>query len=165
MNPVKKSNLNALAEALNPAVNNNDTVGGIETAADFLNALLSEPDKKKRRQMMKEFSERHKDAAKFIEENEDIINAEAEAALIRAAVGTVVTEKEVSYKGGRRIVSTKHKRIPPNVAALNLYLKNKLPDKYSDKPQTEIEIEDVSEIEEDIYGGKQEVQEKKNHTV
>lgn len=74
-------------------------------------------------------------------------------ALVAAAVGTTVTEKEISYKGGRRTVSTKRKHIPPNVGALNLYLKNKMPDKYSDKPKTEPEFEDVSDIEEDIYGG------------
>ena len=49
------------------------------------------------------------------------------------------------------MVSSKEKHIAPNVGALNMYLKNKMPDKYSDKPQTEIEIEDLSEIEEEIY--------------
>lgn len=101
--------------------------------------------------MMKNFSERHADLAKFLKENEDLINAEAEMALVTAAVGTTITEKEISYKGGRRTVSTKRKHIPPNVGALNLYLKNKMPDKYSDKPQTAVEIEDISEIEEALY--------------
>ena len=156
MNPVEKTNINALAEALRSAENKDGTVGSTETVADFINVLLSEPDKKKRRQLMKDFSERHRDAAKFIAENEELINAEAELALIGAAVGTTVTEKEVSYKGGRRIVSTKEKHITPNVAALNLYLKNRMPDRYSDKPQTEIEIEDVSEIKEELYGKSEE---------
>ena len=149
LNPVAKESLKALSDALNPQEASTDTGG--QTAADFVKLMLAEPDKKKRKAMMKNFSERRSDLAKFLRENEDLINAEAEMALISAAVGGTVTEKEVSYKGGRRMVSSKEKHIAPNVGALNMYLKNKMPDKYSDKPQTEIEIEDLSEIEEEIY--------------
>lgn len=151
LNPVAKESLKALSDALNPQEASTDTGG--QTAADFVKLLLAEPDKKKRKAMMKNFSERRSDLAKFLKENEDLINAEAEMALISAAVGGTVTEKEVSYKGGRRTVSSKEKHIAPNVGALNLYLKNKMPDKYSDKPKTEPEYEDVSDVEEDIYGG------------
>lgn len=151
MNPVAKESLAALSEALNPQESSTDN--GNQTAADFVKILLAEPDKKKRKALMKNFSERRSDLAKFLKDNEDLINAEAEMALVTAAVGTTVTEKEISYKGGRRTVSTKQKHIAPNIGALNLYLKNKMPDKYSDKPQTEPEFEDVSDVEEDIYGG------------
>lgn len=149
LNPVAKESLKALSNALNPQEASTDTGG--QTAADFVKLLLAEPDKKKRKAMMKNFSECRSDLAKFLKENEDLINAEAEMALVTAAVGTTVVEKKVSYKGGRRVVSTEEKHIAPNVGALNMYLKNKMPDKYSDKPQTEIEIEDLSEIEEEIY--------------
>lgn len=149
LTPVAKESLKALSDALNPQGASTDTGG--QTAADFVKLLLAEPDKKKRKKMVKDFSERRSDLAKFLKDNEDLINAEAEMALISAAVGGTVTEKEVSYKGGRRTVSSKEKHIAPNVSALGLYLKNKMPDKYSDKPQTEIEIEDLSEIEEEIY--------------
>lgn len=151
LNPVAKESLKALSNALNPQEASTDTGG--QTAADFVKLLLAEPDKKKRKAMMKNFSERRSDLAKFLKENEDLINAEAEMALISAAVGGTVTEKEVSYKGGRRMVSSKEKHIAPNVGALNMYLKNKMPDKYSDKPKAEPEYEDVSDVEEDIYGG------------
>lgn len=151
LDPVAKDSLLALADAITPR--QEETSGGTETVSDFVKLLLNEPDKKKRKAMMKDFSARRSDAANFIKENEDLINAEAEMALITAAVGGTVTEKEVTYKNGKRHVSTKKKRIPPNMGALNMYLKNKMPDKYSDKPQTEPELEDVSDIEEDIYGG------------
>ena len=151
LTPVAKESLKALSNALNPQEASIDTGG--QTAADFVKLLLAEPDKKKRKKMVKNFSERRSDLAKFLKENEDLINAEAEMALVTAAVGTTVVEKKVSYKGGRHTVSSKEKRIPPNVGALNMYLKNKMPDKYSDKPKTEPEYEDVSDVEEDIYGG------------
>lgn len=133
MNSVEKSSINALAAAIKSAENKDNEIGG-QTAADFINALLSEPDKKKRTQMMRDFSARHKDVARFIAENADLINAEAEAALIGAAVGG--------------------KKAPPNVTALKFFLKNKLPGKYSDKPVGDTEIEDVSDIREALYEDK-----------
>lgn len=153
MNPVEKSSIKALAAALQSAENTDNEIGG-QTAADLINALLSEPDKKKRTQMIKDFSARHKDVAKFLAENTDLINAEAEAALISAAVGGTHTEKEVSYKGGRKSTKEKRVKVLPNVGALQFLLKNKMPGKYSDKPVGDTEIEDVSDIEEELYGDK-----------
>ncbi len=127
MNPIEKENIKALAEAIN--FKDDKKIGG-QTAADFINALLAEPDKRKRKKMMREFSERREDIIKFLSENESLINAEAEAALIGAAVGN------------------------KNVNAIKFYLKNKMPGKYSDKPLGDVEIEDVSEIEEELYGDK-----------
>lgn len=153
MNPVEKNSIKALAEAMKSAENsqNENEIGG-QTAADLINALLAEPDKKKRTAMMKDYAVRRKDVAKFIADYSDLINAEAEAALIGAAVGGTKTELEVSYKGGRK--STKEKRIQaaPNVGALQFMLKNRMPGKYSDKPVGDTEIEDVSDIEEALYG-------------
>ena len=153
MNSVEKNSINALAEAIKSAEENQDDneIGG-STAADLINALLSEPDKKVRSKMIKEFSERHEDVAKFLADHADLINAEVEAALIGAAVGGTHTEKEVSYKGGRKSVKTKRVKALPNVTALQFLLKNRLPGKYSDKPVGDTEIEDVSGIEEELYG-------------
>ena len=153
MNLVEKNSINALAEAIKSAEGNQDDneIGG-STAADLINALLSEPDKKVRSKMIKEFSERHEDVAKFLADHADLINAEAEAALIGAAVGGTHTEKEVSYRGGRKSVKTKRVKALPNVTALQFLLKNRLPGKYSDKPVGDVEIEDVSGIEEALYG-------------
>lgn len=153
MNPVEKESINALAAAIRSAENTDTEVEG-QTAADLINALLAEPDKKKRTAMMKDFAARRKDAAKFISEYGDLINAEAEAALIGAAVGGTHTEKEVSYRGGKKSVKTKRVKVLPNVAALQFLLRNKMPGKYSDKPVGDIEVEDVSDIEEELYGDK-----------
>ena len=121
-----------------------------DTLNDLLTAIISEPSRKKRQRLIKDFTARHKDAADFLAQNEELINAEAEAALIRAAVGGTHTEREISYKGGRKSVKTKRITTQPNMAALGMVLKNRMPDKYSDDPQGEIEIEDVSGVKEDI---------------
>lgn len=153
MTPVEKNSIKALAEAIKSAENTDNEIDG-QTAADLINSLFAEPDKKVRQKMMKDFAARHKDVAKFIAENSDLINAEAEVALIGAAVGGTHIEKEVSYKGGKKSVKSKRVKVLPNVAALQFLLKNKMPDKYSDKPVGDVEIEDISGIEEDIYGDK-----------
>lgn len=134
---------------------------------DLLTAVYSEPDPKKRKKLMADFSARHADAADFLAENEDLINAEAEAALICAAVGGTYTDTEVSYKGGRKHVTVKNKRVLPNAAALNMLLKNRMPDKYSDHPTGEIEIEDTSEINEVIDRENEDTKNggEENHTV
>ena len=153
MTPVEKSSIKALAEAMQSAENTEEEIGGF-TAADLINSLFAEPDKKKRTQMMKDFAARRKDVAKFISEYGDLINAEAEAALIGAAVGGTHTEKEVSYRGGKKSVKSKRVTVLPNVGALQFLLKNRLPDKYSDKPVGDTEIEDVSDIREALYEDK-----------
>ena len=65
-------------------------------------------------------------------------------------MGGTHTEREISYKGGRKSVKTKRITTQPNMAALGMLLKNRMPDKYSDDPQGEIEIEDASGVKEDI---------------
>lgn len=141
--------LRDIFEALESAKKEESDVS-TDTLNDLLTAIISEPSRKKRQRLIKDFTARHKDAADFLAQNEELINAEAEAALIRAAVGGTHTEREISYKGGRKSVKTKRITTQPNMAALGMLLKNRMPDKYSDDPQGEIEIEDVSGVKEDI---------------
>lgn len=110
MNPTQKSNIKDLAEALINVCAKENSADCYETTADFISALSSESDRKKRKKMMKDFAARHADTADFLSKNEALINAEAEAALIGAAVGG-------------------------NVNALKFLLKSRLPEKYSDKPK------------------------------
>ena len=151
MNPVEKNSLLALADAVKSKKEDTPETD-TDTIADFLNKLLAEPDKKARKQLIKDFSSRRSDVAKFLKDNEELINAEAEMALISAATGSMHTEHEISYKGGRKSVTTKTKKVLPNAALLTLLLKNRMPDKYSDKPQGTEELEDLSEVEEELYG-------------
>jgi hypothetical protein len=137
-----------LSAAINPDEEKEDISAG--TVRDLWNAIIHEPNRKKRMKLINDFTARHSDAADFLAQNENLINAEAEMALISAAVGGTHIEREVSYRGGRKSLKAKRVTAPPNVTALNMLLKNRMPDKYSDKPMGEIEIEDVSEIMEEI---------------
>lgn len=134
---MKKSRKYQAVNSLAAALKKSEKSG--ENVSDIITALENEPDRKKRRKMMKEFAARYRETADFLSENEAAINARAEAALIGAAVSG-------------------------NVNALKFFLTNRMPDKYSDKPREEVEIEDISEIEEMIANvGEGESEE--NHTV
>lgn len=148
MDAVSKA-IRDISEALKQKSENSAGISA-DTISDLVSAIIAEPNRKKRQRLIKDFTARHKDAADFLAQNEELINAEAEAALIRAAVGGTHTEREISYKGGRKSVKTKRITTQPNMAALGMLLKNRMPDKYSDHPQGEIEIEDVSGVKEDI---------------
>lgn len=108
-----------------------DTSSG--SLQDIISTALCEKDKKERKKMLRDFSARHSEVLDYVLNNEELVNSEAEAALISAAVGGVVTEKKVFYKGGRRQETISQRHIPPNMAALSLLLKNRMPEKYSDK--------------------------------
>jgi len=137
-----------------------DTAAG--SLQDIISAALSEPNDKKRRKLLRDFAARRADVAAFIADNEDLINSEAEAALIGAAVGGTFTERKISYKGGRRQESIIGRKVQPNMAALSLLLKNRMPDKYSDHPAGEIEIEDTEDINEVINNAAEDTDEENN---
>lgn len=155
---IKKQALADIASAMITAEKTEKKDIAAGSLQELITAALSEPNEKRRRKMLRDFAARRSDVADFLAENEELINSEAEAALIGAAVGGTFTEKSVSYKGGRRQETVTKKHIPPNMAALGLLLKNRMPDKYSDKPVGEIEIEDTSEINEVIDRGTSEGQ-------
>ena len=137
-----------------------DTAAG--SLQDIISAALSEPNEKRRRKLLRDFAARRADVAAFLAENEELVNSEAEAALIGAAVGRTFTEKKISYKGGRRQETSVKRHIPPNMAALGLYLKNRMPERYSDHPAGEIEIEDTEDINEVINNAAEDTGEENN---
>ncbi len=107
--------VNSLAEALKKP----EKAG--ENISDIIKALENEPDRKKRRKMMKEFAARYRETADFLSENEAAINASAEAALIGAAVSG-------------------------NVTALKFFLKNRMPDKYDSKAGNDDALAKLDEV-------------------
>ncbi|MCM1525534.1 MAG: hypothetical protein NC120_13885 [Ruminococcus sp.] len=159
----RKKALADLTAAVSPAKNEKRDIAAL-SAGDLFAAINAEPNGKKRRKMLEIYIARRKEAADFLSENESLINAEAEAALIGAAVGGTVEERRVSYRGGRKCETVVTKQLPPNMTALSMLLKNRMPDRYSDKPMAEIEIEDVSGVDEMIANAA-ENKDKENNTV
>lgn len=156
----RKKALSDIAAAMSEAGQNDKTDTAAGSLQDIISAALSEPNEKRRRKLLRDFAARRADVAAFLAE--ELVNSEAEAALIGAAVGGTFTEKRISYKGGRRQESIIGRKVQPNMAALALLLKNRMPDKYSDHPAGEIEIEDTEDINEVINNAAEDTDEENN---
>ncbi len=74
MNAVSKA-IRDISEALEQK-NENFAEISADTISDLVSAIIAEPNRKKRKQLIKDFTARHKDAADFLAQNEDLINAE-----------------------------------------------------------------------------------------
>lgn len=93
----RKKALADLAAAIKPKQEEKkDTAAGSQQ--DLISAALKEPNAKKRRKMLEDFAARRADVADFLAKNEDLINAEAEAALIGAAVGGTYIDSDTEWK-------------------------------------------------------------------
>jgi len=89
----RKKALSDIAAAMSEAGQNDKTDTAAGSLQDIISAALSEPNDKKRRKLLRDFAARRADVAAFIADNEDLINSEAEAALIGAAVGQQLKRK------------------------------------------------------------------------
>lgn len=67
----------------------------------------------------------------MLSENSELITAEVEQALIRAATGYTVTEHKTKFVNGVKTVETIEKHIAPSQAAIEFYLINKKSEDYS----------------------------------
>ena len=82
-------------------------------------SYLNTTSKSKREKMLREFSARRLELAGYIKDHPELIAAEAQRALIAAALGGDVDETETEIDSrGRKKHKRRTKRIEPNVAAI-----------------------------------------------
>lgn len=85
-------------------------------------------------------------------------DAKVEKSLFQRATGydydeverVIEYDKDGNVKPVKRRTVTKH--VPADVGAMCFWLKNRNSDEWSDKPRTTIEIEDIDDTDEAIYG-------------
>ena len=85
----------------------------------------------KRAKKIAEIKSRSEGLNSLLEENSELVTAEIEQALYRAATGYTVTERRIKYVNGVKTVETFEKNILPSQAAIEFYLINKKPADYS----------------------------------
>ena len=99
-----------------------------------------------KRQTLYDWCTKHKEIADALKKGTEVSNYEVENALYKSAVGFYVTEQEQTEvqgfdaNGEPRTTITKHQRrryIPPQLGAMCFILKNRLPEKWRDKPIVE----------------------------
>lgn len=143
-------------ELLGQAVDNIDNIKvktDIKSLGELSEAFIS--DKADRKKLADDYKKRHSELQAFLDNNPELVNAEVERALLAAALGGEYAEEEVRVDArGRRTVKRKVRKVAPNPSAALSYLQNKDKENWSPNPQADPELEDTTEIEEDIYGKK-----------
>lgn len=109
-------------------MNNSTSASAVQ---QLVEAFLSTDNPTKRAKRIAEVKSRCDGIAAMFADNSELLAAEVEQALIRAATGYTVTEKKVRIVKGVKTVELVEKHIPPSNAAMEFYLINKKPGEYS----------------------------------
>jgi len=126
----KKKSIAALGAAIaeHEKLNNSSSISAVQ---QLVEAFLSTNNPAKRAKKIAEVKSRCDGIAEMLNENSELLTAEVEQALIRAATGYTVTEKKIRFVNGIKTVETVEKHILPSNAAMEFYLINKKPGEYS----------------------------------
>ncbi len=126
----KKKSIAALGAAIAEyeKINNSSSTSAVQ---QLVEAFLSTNNPARRAKRIAEVKSRCDGIANLFADNSELLAAEVEQALIRAATGYTVTEKKIRFVNGVKTVETVERHIPPSNAAIEFYLINKKPGKYS----------------------------------
>lgn len=126
----KKKSIAALGAAIaeHEKLNNSAPTSAVQ---QLVEAFLSTNNPAKRAKKIAEIKSRSEGLNAMLEENCELVTAEIEQALYRAATGYTVTEHKIKYVNGIKTVETVEKHIAPSQAAIEFYLINKKPADYS----------------------------------
>lgn len=149
----KKKSIAALGAAIaeHEKLNKNTSTSAVQ---ELVEAFLSTNNLVKRAKRIAEVKSRREGIAGLFAENSELLTAEVEQALIRAATGYTVTEHKTKFVNGVKTVETIEKHIAPSQAAIEFYLINKKSEDYSRSGGTSGDSEGkISEILEAIKNG------------
>lgn len=155
MNVKRKQAIELLGQAVD-SVDNIKVKTDIQSLGELSEAFINTSDKAERKKLAADYKKRHKELQDFWDENPELVNAEVERALLAAALGGEYAEEEIRVDAkGRRTVKRKVRKVAPNPSAALSYLQNKDKENWSSNPKADPELEDTSEIEEELYGKKE----------
>lgn len=126
----KKKSIAAIGAAIaeHEKLNNLSSTSAVQ---QLVEAFLSTNNPAKRAKKIAEIKSRCTGISEMLSENSELLTAEVEQALVRAATGYTVTEHKTKFVNGVKTVETVEKHIAPSQAAIEFYLINKKPDSYS----------------------------------
>lgn len=94
---------------------------------------------------------KYPEIAEALRQGREITDVRVENAILKKALGFETTEvKKVVKADGAEEVTTVYKSVPPDVTAASVWLKNRCPEKWRDKPQEEDSLSKVDKILEEI---------------
>lgn len=92
---------------------------------------MSTNNEAKRAKKIAEIKSRCGGLNELLSQNSELLTAEVEQALLRAATGYTVTDRTIKYVNGVKTVETKERHIPPSQPSIEFYLINKKGEDYS----------------------------------
>lgn len=149
----KKQSIAALGAAIaeHEKMNKNTSTSAVQ---ELVEAFLSTHNPEKRAKKIAEIKSRYSGVAEMLEDNSELLTAEVEQALIRAATGYTVMEHKTKFVNGVKTVETIEKHIAPSQAAIEFYLINKKSEEYSRTGGTSGDSEGkIAEIMEALKNG------------
>lgn len=130
VNGKKKKSIAALGAAIAQYEKQAD-VAPSSAVQQLVEAYLSTNNPAKRAKRIAEIKQRCEGINSILTSNSELLTAEVEQALLRAATGYTVTERKIRLANGVKTVETVEKHILPSQAAIEFYLTNRCPENYS----------------------------------
>ena len=125
----KKKSIAALGAAI--AEREKNSTDQTSAVQQLVEAYLSTNNEAKRAKKIAEIKSRCGGLNELLSQNSELLTAEVEQALLRAATGYTVTDRTIRCVNGVKTVETKERHIPPSQPAIEFYLINKKGGDYS----------------------------------
>ncbi len=99
-------------------------------------AWTSTGDQKERERRIKKIVRQETGLAEMLRQNDDILTADLERAMLELATGCTVTETRTRVSsGGGKTVERIERQLPPNQSAAEFLLTNRAPERFTKNPQ------------------------------
>lgn len=126
----KQKALFKLQKAVN--LNNQNTeTSDFNSFKQLVDIFISNDDPKTRERLLKKFINKKAVLNKMLEDNTELFKKEVEHALVRLAMGYTAIEKVTKTTPKGKFTEIREKQMPPNPKAMEFYLLNFMPEKYS----------------------------------
>lgn len=135
MKTARKNSINNIKKAMSSAAEAAETqnLNGFKRLCE---AYLSTGDTKQRDKAVRKVIRQENELNEMLRQNDDILTANLERALMELALGCTVTEERVKTGSGGKTIERITKRLPPNQAAAEFLLINRSPERFARNPET-----------------------------
>lgn len=130
----KNKSLKSLKSAA-AACEKNSESGLLNGFKRICNAYISTGDERQRERALKKIVRQEQGLSDTLRQNDELLTAIAERALMELACGCTVTERKTKITPSGKITEEIVRQLPPNEAALSLILTNRDAERYAKNPQ------------------------------
>ena len=132
MKTAKNKSIENIKSAMNSAAKNAEN-SHFNAFKRLCAAYLSTGDSKQREKAVKKVIRQENGLNEMLRQNDELLTADLERALMELALGCTVTEERV--KTGGKTIEKITKQLPPNQAAAEFLLINRSPERFSRNPE------------------------------